>query len=111
MRIPARMTFALGMMVNELLTNAYKHAFDDDHGAVITVTVHPEKDASDAIRLSVSDNGVGIPEGSDSGQSYSSGLTLVRELATQYRGSFRLYNDGGTVAELVLQLPQSDAHA
>ena len=51
-----------GLVVNELLTNTLKHAFDGRDGGV--VTLHSTTDAAGGCRVLVRDDGVGLPEGS-----------------------------------------------
>jgi two-component sensor histidine kinase len=49
-----------GLVVNELLTNALKHAFQDRDGGI--VSLHCTTDAAGGCRVVVADNGVGLPE-------------------------------------------------
>jgi two-component sensor histidine kinase len=51
----------VGLVVNELLTNALKHAFQDRDGGEISL--HFTTDEAVGCRLVVSDNGVGLPQG------------------------------------------------
>jgi anti-sigma regulatory factor (Ser/Thr protein kinase) len=51
---------AVGLIVNELVTNAFKYAFPDDRGGTVNVMPH-DKDASE-LELVVEDNGKGCPE-------------------------------------------------
>ena len=86
-----------GLILNELISNALKHAFPDGVGGQITVTLHngPEGKCS----LCVEDSGVGIPAALDDNTSKSMGLRLVRSLTRQIRGSFELVKgDRGTTA-------------
>ena len=85
---------ALGIVVAELVTNAYDHGFPERTGD-ITVSVRAPNDTSGATAsLTVSDNGKGFfPE-------YASkrhGLGLVRRLIEQVGGTFVVDVDGGTV--------------
>ncbi|MBP9231201.1 MAG: hypothetical protein KBF34_06745 [Phenylobacterium sp.] len=50
-----------GLVVNELLTNALKHAFTGREGG--TITLHSTSDAAGGCRVLVADDGVGLPEG------------------------------------------------
>ncbi|MBU2549388.1 MAG: PAS domain S-box protein, partial [Proteobacteria bacterium] len=68
-----------GLVLNELITNALKHAFPDDRQGVITIGIH--EDPPGRIRLKVGDNGVGLPEGLDWRASKTVGLSLVVALA------------------------------
>ncbi len=88
--------FPLGIIVNELLTNAFKYAFPDERSGIISVSLVRESDSTALI--CVSDNGVGLPEGLEPTRSSGFGFLLVRSLAEQIGGSFEYGNsapDGG----------------
>jgi len=78
--------FPLGIIVNELLTNAFKYAFPNERAGIISVSLVRQSDGS--ALLCVSDNGVGTPEGFDPSRSSGFGFLLVRSLAEQIGGSF-----------------------
>jgi two-component sensor histidine kinase len=85
-----------GLILNEVISNALKHAFPDGVGGQVKVTLNrgPEGKCS----LCVEDNGVGIPADLDV-KTKSLGLRLVRSLTRQIRGSFELVKvDQGTSA-------------
>jgi PAS domain S-box-containing protein len=90
--LDARTLFSLGLIVNELLTNAMKHAFVGRAEGTISVSISRE---GEAVRLEVADDGVGFPDTTDPKSSAGFGLNLVRILATQLRGSFSVENGGG----------------
>ncbi len=86
-----------GLILNELISNALKHAFPGASGGQIQVTLRREPDGQ--FSLCVEDNGAGVPSGLDVGKSKSLGLRLVRTLAKQIRGTFELIKlDHGTSA-------------
>lgn len=87
-----------GMLINELVTNAYKHAFVGGRRGEIRVAV--ELDAEDQIVLSVADNGVGLPAGAESSSASSLGLQLVRLFASQVHGSLEVSRSGGTAVSI-----------
>jgi PAS domain S-box-containing protein len=61
--LPVDQAARLGLLLSELLTNALEHAFPDrDSGAV---TVRLTRLSEGGVRLSVEDDGIGLPEGSD----------------------------------------------
>ena len=93
-RLPIDIAMPCGLIVNELLTNAFKHAFPNrDHGELrIALTRQPGGDAL----LSVSDNGVGLPDGIDATRSATLGLPLVRVLTSQLNGSLTINPVGPT---------------
>jgi two-component sensor histidine kinase len=89
-----------GLILNELISNAFKHGFPGSVGGEIRPTLRREND--EKCRLVVEDNGVGFPEDLDVNQSKSLGLRLVRSLTKQIRGSFELAKiDSRTSARLV----------
>ncbi len=80
----------LGMIVNELLTNTAKYAFPvgcDGRPDEISLTLRRE---GALLRLELRDNGVGLPRGFCPENSGGFGMMLVRLLAEQLQGSFRI---------------------
>lgn len=69
-----------GLLVNELVTNALKHAFPGRRGGEVRVSLQPE---GPRVRLTVSDDGVGLPPGFDDSPARTVGLQLVADLAQQ----------------------------
>ena len=89
----ADVTVSLGLIVTELVINALKHAFPADRGGDIVVSYL----ASDANwTLAVTDNGVGLPKGSDAAKP-GLGSTIVEALAKQLGANVELASGvGGT---------------
>ncbi|HBL14769.1 MAG TPA: hypothetical protein DD379_25945, partial [Cyanobacteria bacterium UBA11162] len=84
-----------GLIVNELVTNALKHAFPPGHFGEITVEFHSAKDNN--FILDVRDNGVGMAEEIDISTQKSLGLRLVRSLAIkQLKGTVEVDKTVGT---------------
>jgi two-component sensor histidine kinase len=79
----------LGLLICELLTNAYKHAFESDDG-VIEFSL---KDLGKTIEVTVQDNGVGLPPSSSKGDADGIGMTLIRDLADQLDATRSLRSD------------------
>ena len=71
----------VGLLVNELLSNCFKHAFPLGRSGTVRVTLQESVDGQ--CRLAVSDNGVGLPENFVQKREKSLGLTLVSDLAGQ----------------------------
>jgi len=89
-----------GLIVNELVTNALKHAFPGGRQGRVRVGVarrpEPGGDGS-AVELTVSDDGIGLPPGAESAQAGTLGLQLVTMLVGhQLQGSLAVHRDGGT---------------
>jgi PAS domain S-box-containing protein len=87
-----------GLILNELLSNALKHAFADGREGTIAISL--KKDARGGIELQVSDSGIGLPDGFRLEDSPSLGLQVVRALIGQLRASLAVSEEGGTTFTL-----------
>jgi PAS domain S-box-containing protein len=74
-----------GLLVNELISNCFKHAFPDGKDGEISLRLRAIEN-SNKVRLSISDSGVGLPEDFASKRENSLGLQLVTDLARQIGG-------------------------
>jgi PAS domain S-box-containing protein len=92
-----------GLIINELLTNAFKYAFPDSRNGVLSV--HFTKTDDDTCTLVIKDNGVGLPKGFDYKEAKTLGLQLVNVLTGQLRGTLQIKSDKGT--ESVVTFPNS----
>jgi two-component sensor histidine kinase/PAS domain-containing protein len=90
-----------GLILNEAVTNAIKHAFAGRRDGRIDITL--KNGADGAVRLSVSDNGVGLPAGFNPGESDSLGFKIILTLLEQVGGSLRIERGRGT--RLHIRLP------
>jgi PAS domain S-box-containing protein len=86
-----------GLIINELISNALKHAFPDGRAGQICLDLHAE---NNGLVLQVSDNGVGLPEEVDFQQAESLGLQLVNMLAHQLKGTIELERKEGATFKL-----------
>jgi len=91
--LDAKQLFPLGIILNELLTNAMKYAFQGRRSGRIEVSLHRREGRA---VFSVRDDGIGLPPGMDPRTSPGFGLTLVRILGEQLKGSARLESEAGT---------------
>jgi len=82
------------LLLNEVTTNALKHAFRGRSRGEVTVTLHASPDGH--VRLGVRDNGVGLPANLDWRQAGSLGLQLVQMLAGQLKATLEVTRNGGT---------------
>ncbi|MGE7206535.1 sensor histidine kinase [Sphingomonas sp. NPDC019816] len=78
--VPGSMAISIGLIVNELVTNSLKYAYPGERGGVVEVAI--TRTGSEMV-ITVSDDGVGCPEGAQPGL----GSKLVRLFAQQMRGS------------------------
>jgi PAS domain S-box-containing protein len=86
-----------GLLVNELVTNAFKHAFVDGRAGDVWVEFGPLPEGARGIRLRVADNGAGLPPDLDLQNLASLGLQLVSDLTRQLRGQLTHVASPGAV--------------
>jgi two-component sensor histidine kinase len=86
----------MGMLLNELISNALKHAFRDKGGALEVEIREDER----GLHLMVRDDGVGLPPGFDLESAPTLGVQLVRAVSSQLGASVELESSGGTVARI-----------
>ncbi|MGZ7134404.1 MAG: sensor histidine kinase [Methanobacterium sp.] len=93
----------LGLILNELVTNVMKHAFKVDKKGEIKIKFHSKEGE---YTLTVSDNGIGFPEGLDYKNIDSLGLKLVNSLTDQISGKIELDKTHGTTFNIIFREPE-----
>lgn len=88
----------LGLLLNEAITNALKHAFPGNREGVIDLLL--KKTSEGHYLLSVKDNGIGLPAAFNSNKQASMGMKLMRGLSDDIDASFKVNNNGGTEIQL-----------
>ena len=83
----------LGLILNELITNAFKYAFKIDDVNKLTIELIEGQESN---QLIVSDNGEGVSKSIDLNKTKSIGLKLVKSLAKQLHGKAEFENENGT---------------
>jgi len=91
---------SMGLIVNELLTNCFKHAFPDEKCGEININLTKN---NGNYYLKVADNGVGFPDSVDLENTESLGIQIVRTLTSQINGTLEYESKGGT--EFTLSFP------
>lgn len=86
------------IILSELVTNAFKHAFPDEWSGTVTVTL--TADTSGSATLTVADDGIGLPWGRDPEPPRAMGLQLCRLLAEQIDGELTVSAESGSEGEL-----------
>jgi PAS domain S-box-containing protein len=104
--VPTRTAVALGIVANELVTNAAKHAFSELEGGAISVSL--TSGAPEEVILQVRDNGSGIPDQVMCDGGYGFGLTVVTALVEQHDGEISMWNEEGGVVEVRLPATCAD---
>ena len=98
--IPSDIDFSVpyGLIVNELVMNAYKHAFEGIAFPKITVELRHQ---AGQLMLIIRDNGVGLPDNFDIAKSPTLGMNLIHSLIAQLDGQVSVFNRDGTVWEIL----------
>ncbi len=99
--LPADKLQPLGIILNEILTNAMKYAFAGRKEGSISISARSEGGQA---RLEVKDDGIGLPESADFEGSSGFGFMLMKSLARQLGGTLRLERDAGTKIVLEFEL-------
>lgn len=94
LELPVGPAVQCGLILNELFSNALKHAFPDRSKGEVTVELSRDVGMSQAC-LRVRDNGVGLPVGFSWKESPSLGLRLVQMLAQQLRATVEIGDGKG----------------
>ena len=103
--LPVNTAIPCGLILNELVGNAFKHAFADKTGGELIISLRTE--AGGKIRLAVRDSGVGLPAGFDLNKAQTLGLRLVQMLVRQLRGELEISHDHGTELMLTFRIPKT----
>ena len=97
-----------GLILNELVCNAYEHAFKGIKEGDILVEFKKE---GHSITFSVADNGCGLPDDIDEKKNDSLGITLVETLTMQLHGELEIESDEeGTVFTITFEQEKSQKY-
>jgi PAS domain S-box-containing protein len=96
--LPINSAIPCGLIVNELIANSLKHAFPEGRQGRITIDLSHTGPA--AVRLGVSDDGIGIDEAKDLNDPSTLGLQLVTMLVDQLGGTLAIQRANPTRFEL-----------
>lgn len=91
----------LGLVINELITNSVKYAFPNKQIGAITITLKTGK--SKEIKITYSDNGIGLPKDFNSTTDYKLGLSTINSLIQeQLFGDFSIKGNNGFTCEIFI---------
>jgi two-component sensor histidine kinase len=91
----------LGLIINEAISNAMKHAFPEGRAGTVCISVGRLTD--NAYQLVITDDGVGLPAGFDPDHRRSLGMTLLRGFGRQLGGELSVVSPPGTTIRLVFE--------
>ncbi len=98
--INSGLAISLGLVVNEIITNAVKHAFKNQHEKIISLEL---KQKGDNILLVIRDNGIGMEKNIDFEKASTLGFQILHALVTQHKGTIEYNIKNGT--EFLINLP------
>ena len=87
-----------GLIVNEIIINAFKHAFIKQNDCKIDIKL--KKDNSGNVNLIIKDNGIGVSSLNKSDNSQGLGSLLIEALTDQIGGEITISNNNGTTINL-----------
>ncbi len=101
--LPVDLAIPCALVLNEILSNAYKHAFKGRAQGTIEISAIKK---NDRIKITVRDDGAGMPDNVDFNRASSLGLKLIRTVVQyQLKGTILIKSRKGT--EVVLEFPVS----
>jgi len=93
----------LGIILNELLTNACKYAFPGGRSG--TISVRLSRKGEDTAELAIADDGPGLPASYDENSSKGFGLFLIRALVNQIDGTLSVRRENGAGFVILFPAP------
>jgi len=99
--VSAKISFSLGIIINELLTNIIKYAFKGMDKGTVIITASKK---GEIVEVVVQDHGVGMPPNISYKNSKGFGLSLVDMMAKQINGTIHIENHNGT--KFILDFPE-----
>lgn len=105
-KIPIVEATPLGLILNEAITNSYKHAFKQQSDGVITIVL---KENNDYVFCTISDNGIGIPSKESQTTKKSYGMELIHSLVMQLSGTIDIATNNGTHIQITIPKNQNES--
>jgi two-component sensor histidine kinase len=108
-KIPLNLTTAIpcGLILNELLSNCYKHAFKDKNRGEINVSFTANSNDPELYELAVNDNGCGLPANFNPPELNSLGITIIESLTQQIDGTLKWESTPETGSSFIIQFRQA----
>jgi two-component sensor histidine kinase len=100
-KIDGEKSVRIGLIINELVTNSFKYAFENKTNPQIDIAVN--KVGKESLNLIYQDNGIGLPAELDIKNSKSLGLKLVHMLTEQLKGTVKMKNKEGAFFQIDFQ--------
>lgn len=103
--LPVTEAVPLALILNELITNSFKHGFEDRAESTLWITLNHD---SGHFHLTVADDGVGLPEDLEIEELNSLGLRLIDTLCSQLGAEYSFENREPTGTEFILEFEVSN---
>lgn len=92
-----------GLIINELVSNVYKYAFDEKSINNLIQISFSKNDIDNTYHLSIRDNGKGYPENFNIDEQGGLGMVIVQSLVEQLDGTLSFEKNGGTIINISFQ--------
>ncbi len=102
--VAIEMALPMGLIINELITNAYKYAFPGNRTGTIQIRLFPEND--DKFSITICDNGIGLPADFTMENTQSMGSQIVGILVEQIEAILEVSSDGGACFRILFSTAQ-----
>ncbi len=96
-RVSIEKAIPMGLVLNELISNSMKYAFEDRMKGEISITL---KEEANQLTITVKDDGVGMSKEEFLNKTDTLGLNLVELLIEQLNGEVQMFNGTGTTFEI-----------
>jgi two-component sensor histidine kinase len=91
---------AIGLILNETITNAIKYAFPGNRNGNIRISFTADHDNENSLLLVVTDDGTGLPAGFNNSSNDTMGMNLMKGLARDIDGEFTIQGTDGTTVKI-----------
>jgi len=104
--LPLTVLMPLGLIVNEIVSNVFKHAFGESDEGRVNLVLDYKDDTT--VRMHISDNGQGISHDLEAMKQKSLGVRLVEGFVSQIDGTLALESDDGVSYDLEFPYEPND---
>jgi len=105
--LPIHISVPLALLLNELVSNAFKFAFPDNRKGTVRISLSRQKTGHCA--FIIQDDGVGMPPSVRLESTETLGMNLIRILTEQIRGSVKIIRKNGTTVQIHFPLQAETA--
>ncbi len=92
----------LGLILNELISNALKYAFQKNEKGLVSIQLRKE---ANILQLSVRDNGIGLPDEFNLNKAESMGFLIVKDFCRKLKATLQVLRRNGTEVNLSIPYP------